>query len=68
MKVSIYFDVSPWHQSCKDLAPTCNPSCISSLAGTKRYRIDTEIPDPASPDVVLTGEAVEVARAKCELK
>jgi hypothetical protein len=56
VKISFYFDVWPWTRAA-DIIAWSAPN--SKLEGATRYRVDVEIPDPESPDVVLQGEAVE---------
>ena len=58
MKLSIYFDVEPWMTEPECIFPTMTPQTKSAAA--TRYRVDVEIPDPAKPDTIISGEAVEV--------
>lgn len=57
MKISFYFDVYPGMQPQNAIVST---SPGDKVASWKRYRVDVEIPDPNSPDVVVEGKPEEV--------
>ena len=59
MKVRIYLDVYLWSTDADSMWVTTKPNSLPS-AGTKRYAIDVEIPDPAQPHEILSAEAVEM--------
>ena len=58
MKLSFYFDVNSWMKKGDDVWAVTNPA--AKLPNSTRYRIDVTIPDPAEPDKVIEGKAVEV--------
>ena len=57
MNVSIYLDVYPWTRKAEDIFVTTAPRKHGEL--NKRYRVDVEIPDPAEPDEIIKGIAIE---------
>lgn len=56
MKLSFYFDVFSF-TTPDAIYPTLRPSERSP--GSKRYRVDVEIPDPGAPDVIIEGKAID---------
>ncbi len=61
MKLSFYFDINPWDTENSLIYAYANVVSLNEKnPGTIRYRIDVEIPDPKSPDVIITGEAKEI--------
>lgn len=55
MRISIYFDVYSFTRKPEEIYPTTTPGEKPSSA--IRYRVDTEIPDPAAPDKFIQAEA-----------